>query len=158
MVQQLAGSHMACLARRRRVVAANPNAGAGLAALGFQCLKPLQEGLIALEWISAAVLCVEPAVRRIRPLRFSFIGATAIPYGIEWGGVEQSKVTKDLRLRPRMKAKGRRMELTRVRTLHVGLDLYAAMPQKTRSRTTCRSPNAGWVSKADTTSMRKGRN
>lgn len=133
MTVQLAGSHMACLARWRRVVAAYPNAGAGLAALSFQSLKPPQDGLIPLQWISAALLCVEPARRKIRPLQFSFFGATAIPYGIEWGGVERSKLTKDLRLRPRMSAQGRRMDLTRVRTLHLGLDLYAAIVSATEN-------------------------
>jgi hypothetical protein len=126
MAQYISGSGLSLLRRWRRVVAAARHDGCGLAALAFQSFEPADQ-LVPLESISAVVLAIEPTEFGATHIRFSIYGASAIPFGVQWGSAGNCRLSKNLRLRPRMKAKGRRFDLTHVRLLHSAIDLFEAI-------------------------------
>jgi hypothetical protein len=115
------------LRRWRTVVAASPQEGVNLAALSFRSLVAETDGLVPLESISAVILAVEPVERRPTRLRLSMYGASPVPFGVQWGSAEGCRMSKDLRLRPRLGAKGRRFDVTRVRMLHVVMNLFESI-------------------------------
>ena len=127
MGQQLAGSHLACLARWRRIVATHPCRGANTAAIAFRCQKSPVNGLVPIEQMSAALLQVQATRHGPFPLQFRIYSACAVAFGLEWGGVHNSRVVKDLRIRPRLAARGKRMSLSRPRSLRTSLDLFEAI-------------------------------
>jgi hypothetical protein len=97
-----------------------------MAALAFQSQEPTDQ-LVPLEAISAVVLSVEPTKFGPTCLRFSVYAASPIPFGVQWGSAENCRLSKNLRLRPRLRAKGRRFDLTRVRLIHSAIDLFEAV-------------------------------
>ena len=120
---------LAVLKRWREVVAAHPHDGVHRAAVTFQShfSHPPRNRLVPLAAATAVVLHVQPAEGRPRPMQFSVFGAGPDPWGIRWGGVGSSRMRKDLRLRPRLQARGKRFDLTRQRTIHLAMDLFAAV-------------------------------
>ena len=127
MMHRISGSSLAALRRWRRIVAAHPHDGGGLAAVTFRTLYPPEGGLIPLEAISAAVLRVEPSTSGPCALPFSIFGAHSIPWGASWGGDDECRFSRNLRQRPRLKARGMRFDLTRQRLLHVAMDLFQSV-------------------------------
>lgn len=128
MTHHMNGAGLAALRRWRRVVAPRPREGCGLAALTFQTRGPI-EPLVPLENISAVVLSVEATKFGPTRIRFSLYAASPIRFGVQWGAAENCQLSKNLRLRPRMQAKGRRFDLTRVRLLHTAINLFETVCQ-----------------------------
>ena len=80
-----------------------------------------------LEALSASVLSIEPTRHGPVALRYSAFGAHPIGWGVQWGGAAGLKLSKDLQLRPRLRAQGRRFDLTCPGTLHLALDLFESI-------------------------------
>lgn len=127
MKQHVSGASLAALRRWREVVAAHPDDGRALVAVAFRSLTAPSDGLVPLEAISAVVLAVQQTTHGPTELRFSAYGVNAVPCGVQWGSAANCRLSKSLRLRPRLGAKGRRFDLTRVRLLHVAMNLFEAV-------------------------------
>jgi hypothetical protein len=57
------------------------------------------------------------------PLRLAAYGASRVPHGIQWGGAANCRFFKDLMLTPRLRARGQRIDRSKVELLSLALKL-----------------------------------
>src|SRR5690348_9729909 len=65
--------------------------------------------------------CTAIAPRSRTPLRLAAYGARRVPHGVHWGGVENSRLFKDLTLLPKSRAFGQRIERREVKLISLAL-------------------------------------
>lgn len=123
MTVQIASSHLAALRRWRRLVAAHPRERAGFAAVTFSSLTPPCGGLVPLESANAEVLSVHKDAYAF-PLRYAIFSVSRIPFGVSWGTLENNRICKNLRLRPRRMGPGNRFNMRDLRMMHRALTLF----------------------------------
>ena len=120
-------------ARRRRVSGPRPLAG-----LGYLANGPITDGLIEIENLVLAVLYDEPRPEGRTAVWLAGFGGVRSPWGVRWGGAEQSRFLKDFSLRPAAKARGPRPDVRRGELLGLALQLdrkierYVRCPHLTR--------------------------
>ena len=97
-----------------------------LAALGFlRRSNEKAETLVELQRLLAVVLFDESIGRPVPALRLVGYGACQLPDGVQWGGPEQSKFYKDLRLAPEPGAWSLQLDATNIDLLHLALQLHS---------------------------------
>ena len=120
-------------ARRRRVSGPRP-----LAALGYLANGPVTGGLIEIENLVLAVLYDEPQPEGRTAVWLAGFGGMHGPWGVLWGGPDQSRFLKDFSLHPAAKGRGPRTNVRRNELLGLALQLdrkierYVHYPQVTR--------------------------
>jgi hypothetical protein len=103
--------------RRRR------NTFRPLVAMGYLAQGPVIEGLIEIEKLLMVVLHDEPARRDQINLRLAGFVAQRVPWGVAWGGVDNCRFLKNLRLQPVPNGPGLRLSTTSTDLLRLGLQL-----------------------------------
>lgn len=86
-----------------------------VAALGYLVHGPVIENLVEIENLVLVVLYDEPQPDGRLALRLAGFSGARMPWGIAWGGPQQSKFFKDLLLRPVSGARGLRLDASRAR-------------------------------------------
>jgi hypothetical protein len=120
-------------ARRRRVLSPRP-----LAALGYLANGPVTDGLIEIENLVLAVLYDEAQLDGRTAVWLAGFGGVLGPWGVRWGGLEQSRFLKDFSLRPDTRGRGPRPDARRGELLRLALQLdrkierYLRYPRLTR--------------------------
>ena len=120
-------------ARRRRVSGPRP-----LAALGYLTNGPVTDGLIEIDNLVLAVLYDEAHPGDHTAVWLAGFGGMRSPWGVRWGGPEQSRFLKDFSLRPAAKGRGPRPDVRRNELLRLALQLdrkierYVRYPRLTR--------------------------
>ena len=104
--------------RRHRPALARP-----VASLGYLRSGPAIEGLIEIDKLVFVVLFDDPDERGRSALRLAGFSGRRIPWGVRWGGPEQSKFFKNLLLQPMPGARGLRLDTTSADLLRLGLQL-----------------------------------
>ena len=94
-----------------------------LAALGYLTNGPTVSGLIEVENLVLVVLHHELQAARRPALRLAGFSGARLPWGVHWGGPDQSRFFKDLLFRPVPQARGQRLDVTRTRLLELALQL-----------------------------------
>ncbi len=105
-----------------------------LAALGYLANGPVIDGLIAVEKLTLIILCDE----LLRPghcaLRLAGYSGSRVPWGVRFGGSENCRFFKDLRLQPVPGARGYRLDLASTELLALGLRLERELDRCVRYR------------------------
>ena len=94
-----------------------------LAALGYLAAGPVLDGLIDVEQFLTVLLYDEQIGPRHCALRLAGYAADRIPWGVRFGGPENCRFFKDLRLQPVLGGRGYRLDLANEELLTLGLDL-----------------------------------
>jgi hypothetical protein len=84
---------------------------------------PAIKGLIEIDKLVFVVLFDDPDERGRSALRLAGFSGRCIPWGVRWGGPEQSKFFKNLLLQPMPGARGLRLDTTSADLLRLGLQL-----------------------------------
>ena len=103
-----------------------------LAALGYLVNGPVVDGLVEIENLVIVVLYDEPTNTGRLALRLAGYGGVRMPWGVAWGGPEQSKFFKDLLLRPIPGARGLRLDAERTRLLELALQMERQLQRHSR--------------------------
>jgi hypothetical protein len=115
--------------RRRRHTQPRP-----LAALGYLANGPVTDGLIDVENLTLVLLCDD----QLRPgncaVRLAGYSSSRIPWGVRFGGPENCRFFKDLRLQPVLGGRGYRLDLAAEQLLTLGLQLDRELDRHTRYR------------------------
>lgn len=93
------------------------------AALACQPRGPVRDHLIEVTHVRFVVLYDEAPGQERSALRLAAYGGGAVPWGVRWGGAAAFRFRKDLRLRPAMRARGQRIDLSAAWLLGLGLAL-----------------------------------
>ena len=105
-----------------------------LAAMGYMANGPVIDGLIAIEKLTVILLYDEP----IRPghcaLRLAGYSGSRVPWGVRFGGPENCRFCKDLRLQPVPGGRGYRLDFANAELLVLGLQLERELDRCTRHR------------------------
>jgi hypothetical protein len=105
-----------------------------LAALGYLANGPVIDGLIEVEKLCIVILCDE----LVRPghcaLRLAGYSASRVPWGVRFGGPENCRFFKDLRLQPVPGGRGYRLDLASTELLQLGLALERELDRCIRYR------------------------
>jgi hypothetical protein len=109
-----------------------------LAALGYLVNGPVIEGLVEIENFVLVVLYDAPLAAGRLALRLAGFSGARMPWGVAWGGPQQSKLFKDLLLRPLPGARGERLDANRPRLLGLALQLERELRRRSRRRCSCR--------------------
>ena len=112
-----------------------------LAALGSLVDGPIRNGLVELECLTLVVLYDEPIGHDQLALRLAGYSGTQVPWGVMWGGAEQSRFFKDLSLQPVPQGRGLRLDLARPRLLRIGLQLDRDLDRYARHPSLSPRPN-----------------
>jgi len=94
-----------------------------LAALGYLVNGAVVDGLVEIENLVLVVLYEEATDSGRLALRLAGFGGARMPWGVMWGGPDQSKFYKDLLLRPVPGARGIRLDASRTKLLQLALQL-----------------------------------
>lgn len=94
-----------------------------LAALGYLVHGAVLDGLVEIENLVFVVLYDEVTDSHPLALRLAGFGGARIPWGVTWGGPDQSKFFKDLLLRPVPGARGLRLDAGQTRLLQLAMQL-----------------------------------
>ena len=81
-----------------------------LGALSYLTNGPVIEGLIEIDHLVFVALFDDPADRGGHALRVAGFSPACVPWGVRWGGPEQSKFFKNLLLQPMPGARGQRLD------------------------------------------------
>ena len=66
------------------------------------------------------------------PLRLVAYGARCVPHGVQWGGVANSRLFKDLMLAPRFRARGERVDRNKSELLSLAMTLDGRLSRASR--------------------------
>lgn len=113
--------------RRRQYARPRP-----AAALGYLTNGPVVEGLIEIQKLVLVVLYDEPDDHGRLALRLAGFCGAAVPWGVKWGGPEQSRFFKNLCLQPRPEARGARADLASTDLVRLGLQLDRELERHVR--------------------------
>lgn len=91
-----------------------------LAALSYLANGPVRQGLIAIKDLLLVVLHAATPRRELVVAGFS---AESVEWGVAWGGPTRNPFLKDLALEPAVGARGRRLDLSRLRLVELALQL-----------------------------------
>ena len=94
-----------------------------LAALSYLANGPVLDGLIEVENLTIIILYDEPVRPGQRAVRLAGFSGSRVPWGVRFGGPENSRFYKDLSLQPVHAARGYRLDLARPELLELGLQL-----------------------------------
>jgi len=94
-----------------------------LAALGYLVNGAVMDGLVEIENLVLVVLYDEAMDSGRWALRLAGFGGVRMPWGVKWGGPDQSKFYKDLLLRPVAGTHGLRLDASRIRLLQLAVQL-----------------------------------
>ena len=94
-----------------------------LAALGYLTNGPVVEDLIEIEKLVLVVVYDETATRGNTTTRVVGYSGCPIPWGVRWGGAENSRFLKNLLLQPMAGARGQRMDTESESLLRLALQL-----------------------------------
>jgi hypothetical protein len=103
-----------------------------LAALGYLVGGPVVEGLIEIEKLTIVILSDQPVRRGQCALRLAGFDGRPVPWGAKWGGPEQSRFLKDLRLQSIPGGHGLRLDAGRPDLLRLALALDREIEQHAR--------------------------
>jgi hypothetical protein len=103
-----------------------------LGVIGYLVDGPVVDGLIELERLTLVVLYDEPLAQGHVASRLAGFSGTRVPWGVMWGGPEQSPFFKDLSLQPVPQARGLRLDLCRGKLLQLGLQLDRELDRHAR--------------------------
>ncbi|QDU26256.1 hypothetical protein ETAA8_13320 [Anatilimnocola aggregata] len=99
-----------------------------LAAIGFLYrAKDRTEPFIELHRLLTVVVFDDPIGRAFPALRVAGYGARQVPHGVQWGGPDNSKFYKDLRLEPEAGGWGLRIDTFNCDVLHIAMQLQATL-------------------------------
>lgn len=82
-----------------------------LAAAGYLTNGPIVEDLIEIEKLILVVVHDEMDARCNATIRLAGYSGIRVPWGIRWGGPENSKFFKDLQLQPMAGTRGLRLDI-----------------------------------------------
>jgi len=94
-----------------------------LAALGYLANGPTIEGLIEVEKLTLIILYDAPSHSGSLTLRLAGFSGSRVPWGIQWGGRENSRFLKNLLLQPVSNGPGLRLNTASTDLLRLGLQL-----------------------------------
>jgi hypothetical protein len=94
-----------------------------LAALSYLTNGPVIEDLIEIDHLVLVALFDDPTDRGGHALRVAGFSAARVPWGVRWGGPEQSKFFKNLLLQPMPGARGQRLDTASADLLGLALQL-----------------------------------
>jgi len=103
-------------------------------ALGYLAGGSVLEGPIEISKLVLVVLYDERGRDGRCALRLAGYGGTQVPWGVKWGGAEQCRFFKDLRLEPVPEARGARLDANRTELLRLGLQLQRDLDRHYRYR------------------------
>ena len=112
-----------------------------LAALGYLTSGPVVENLIEIEKLILVVVHDEVNARGNATIRLAGYSGTRIPWGIRWGGPENSKFFKNLQLQPMAGARGLRLDIASADLLRLALHLNRDIERYLRYARRCKRPN-----------------
>jgi len=115
--------------RRRQYARPRP-----AAALGYLTNGPVVAGLIEIQKLVLVVLYDEPDDHGRLALRLAGFCGAAVPWGVKWGGPEQSKFFKNLCLQPMPEAREARADLASTDLVRLGLHLDRELERHVRYR------------------------
>ena len=111
------------------------------AALGYLTKGPVREQLISIEDLILVVLYDELTDHTSHAIRLAGFSACRVPWGVVWGGSQQSKFYKDLSIRPKAHGRGTQLDLSKPQLIQAGLQLdqylenaIGSMPRRRRRR------------------------
>jgi len=104
------------------------------AALGYLVNGPVTEGLIEVENLTIVILCDELVRDGLCALRLAGYSGSRIPWGVRFGGPDQCRFFKDLRLQPVPGGRGYRLDLACEELLTLGLGLERELDRHARYR------------------------
>jgi len=105
-----------------------------LAALGYIANGPVVNGLVDVEKLTLILLYDDLISLEYCALRLAGYSASRVPWGVRFGGPEQCRFFKDLRLQPVFAGSGYRLDLTDERLLTLALDLERALARSVHYR------------------------
>lgn len=94
-----------------------------LAALGYLVVGSLVDNLVEIEKLVLVVQHDEILPNGRCALRMAGFSGTPVPWGVQWGGPDGSRLYKDLRLRPEPGARGLRLDAANEGLFELGLRL-----------------------------------
>jgi hypothetical protein len=94
-----------------------------LAAAGYLTNGPIVEDLIEIEKLILVVVHDEMDARCNATIRLAGYSGIRVPWGIRWGGPENSKFFKDLQLQPMAGARGLRLDIASADLFRLALHL-----------------------------------
>ncbi len=103
-----------------------------LAALGYLVNGAVMDGLVEIENLVLVVLYDEAMDSGRRALRLAGFGGARMPWGVTWGGPDQSRFFKDLLLRPIPGARGLRLDASRTKLLQLAMQLDRQLQRYSR--------------------------
>ena len=133
----IAHTHSTITDRRRRRIARrrrHDDRPRPFGALGYLTNEPVIHGLIEIEKLVLVVLYDEPIGASRSALRLAGFTGTAVPWGVRWGGPDQSKFFKDLLLQPVPHGRGLRLDAACTELLQLGLQLDRQLEKNARCR------------------------
>jgi hypothetical protein len=114
--------------RRRRAQQPRP-----LAALGYLTIGSVVDDLIEIEKLVLVVQHDEILPDGRCALRLAGFSGASVPWGVQWGGPDQSRLYKDLRLQPMPGARGLRADTANAGLLELGLRLERDLQRYARN-------------------------
>jgi len=105
-----------------------------LAAMGYLANGPVVGGLIEVEKLAIVILYNDPIGPGQFALRLAGFVGDRVPWGVKWGGPEQCKFFKDLRLQPVPEGRGLRLDADSTDLLRLGLQLDREIERHVRYR------------------------
>jgi hypothetical protein len=105
-----------------------------LAAMRYLATNPVIDGLIAVEDLTLVLLYDEPIGPRYCALRLAGFSGNRIPWGVRFGGPENCRFLKDLRLQPVPGGRGYRLDLADTELLFLALALERELDRHARYR------------------------
>jgi hypothetical protein len=103
-----------------------------LTALGYLVNGAVMDGLVEIENLVLVVLYDEVTDTGQLALRLAGFGGARMPWGVKWGGADQSKFFKDLLLRPIPGARGPRLDAGRTKPLQLAMQLDRQLQRYSR--------------------------
>ena len=111
-----------------------------LAALGYLTNGPVVEDLIEIEKLVLVVVYDETAARGTTTTRVAGYSGCPIPWGVRWGGAENSCFLKNLLLQPMAGARGQRLDAESKSLLRLALQLDREIQRHLYYGRRCKGP------------------
>ena len=95
----------------------------GAAALGYLERGPIENGLIELDKLTIVILYAHALRSGQNALRLAGFTGSPVPWGVRWGGADQTEFRKDLLLQPVLGGPGFRLDIRQGDLLRLGIAL-----------------------------------
>lgn len=107
-------------ARRRKQHDGRPRRNAGLS---YRICGPAVDGFVEVENLVLVVLYDEPDQRRLPAIRFAGYSCARVPWGVKFGGRDNSRFFKDFTLSPVSQGRGLRLNIEAVELFQTAIKL-----------------------------------